>query len=786
MPGPEPLPLGMLLRQLRIAAALSQEALAERAGISARAVGDLERGVHQVPRLETVRLLADALNLTAQDRAALLAAARPTAMNVPSETEGTPRIPSLPHSPVRIIGRERELAALCDLLVQDEHQLVTLTGPGGTGKTRLAQEVAARLTSRFPDGVWFVDLSPLTDADLVLSTIAAALGLPGGREGLEIRLQGFLGGKPTLLVLDNFEHVVEAGSSVATILAHASRLRVLVTSRMPLHVQGEQEYPLPPLPFPDTSCLSSWEAVEHSPAVQLFVERAQAIQPDFRLSPTNGQAISAICQRLDGLPLAIELAAARVRVMPPAALLARLEKRLPLLTGGARTLPARQRTMRDAIAWSYDLLAPQEQALFRRLAVFVGGFTFEAAEAMAHPDGSLAAFDGVVTLVEHSLLRQIAGADEEPRFLMLETVREFGLEQLALAGDEHEARRQHAGHYLRFTDELAPDSSIWLSRRARLERMTGDVANVQQAFTWFEAHDEAEALLRMIGVYWVLWQTSGRYREGLAMIERVLERSRPQASVARIDALNGAVKLALEHGAFALGATCSAEELLLAKELGDPLLIGWGLCNAGLVASRFGELGRAAAFFAEALQVGRAGGHMELEGWANLWIGDMALAKGHRDQATSHYGEALAFFQETNWAWGLVDVNAGLGGVHFGSGDLARALAHYGESLERAWHVGVPVLAIGSLLGLAGVFAESGYAEQGARLFGAAEGIMASIGAPVFPRDHPARDHALAALAAALDDDRLATMRDSGRTLTFQQVVSEAKSVAEQISGRTH
>jgi tetratricopeptide (TPR) repeat protein len=253
--------------------------------------------------------------------------------------------------------------------------------------------------------------------------------------------------------------------------------------------------------------------------------------------------------------------------------------------------------------------------------------------------------------------------------------------------------------------------------------------------------------------------------------------------VERIDALNGAVKLALEHGAFALGATYSAEELLLAKELGDPLLIGWGLCNAGLVASRFGELDQAAAFFTEALQVGRAGGHVELEGWANLWVGDMALALAHYKQAAAHYSEALAFFQETNWDWGLVDVNAGLGGVHYRTGDLAAAATHFGESLERAWHVGVPVLGIGPLLGLAGVFAELGAAEQGARLFGAAEGIMASLSAPAFPRDHPARDRALAALTAQLGDDCLNALRESGRALTFEQAVAEARAVTSQVSG---
>lgn len=785
MTGPEPIPIiGVLLRRLRTAATLSQEALAERAGISARAVGDLERGVHQAPRLETVRLLADALDLDAQDRAALLAAARPTVMDEPSVSERVPPTPSLPRPPARLIGRERELAALRDLLTQDDSQLVTLTGPGGTGKTRVAQEVAASLADRFPDGVWFVDLSPLADADLVLSSIAATLGVPEGRVGLEIRLQGFLGGKRALLVLDNFERVVAAAPSVATMLAHASGVRVLVTSRVPLHVQGEQEFPLSPMPVPDITDLPSLEEVGQSDAVRLFVERARAIQPDFGLSATNAAAIAAICQRVDGLPLAIELAAARVRVLPPMALLARLEKRLPLLTGGARTLPARQRTMRDAIAWSYDLLTVQEQALFRRLAVFAGGFTLDAAEVMAAPDGSQSGFDGVVTLVEHSLLRQTAGSDDEPRYLMLETVREFGLEQLALAGDEDAARQLHADYYLQLADQLAAGNTTLVQHRSRLERMVSDLDNARVAFEWYEAQNDDEALLRATSVLWVLWDSGCRYREGLALVERALERSNSQASIAYLDALDGAVKMAVFLGDYARAASHSAQEQALAREHGDLLIFGSALCNAGLVASRFGEFGQAEALFVEAERLARASGHVELERWSHLWVGDMALVQGDLERAAMHYGSALAYFQATDWSWGLVDVNAGLGGVHYGSGDLTSALAHYGESLNRAWQIGVPVLAIGPLLGLAGVIAEFRLAEQGARLFGAAEGLIALLGTPSFPRDQPARERAFAALRASLGEQRLSAIRAEGRTLTFEQAVTEAKAAARQVASR--
>lgn len=781
MTGPEPLPFGALLRRLRTSAALSQEALAEHSGISARAVGDLERGIRQAPRLETVRFLADALHLDAQDRAALLAAARPAVLGGAAVTECALPVASLPRPPVRLIGREYELAALQDLLSQGPTQLVTLTGPGGTGKTRLAQEVAASMPEQFPDGVWFVDLSPLTDADLVLPTLAAALGVPDGRDTLESRLHGFLRNKDILLVLDNFERVVAAAPGVARLLAYVPGLRVLATSRMPLHVQGEQEYPLAPLAFPTSSSLAQPQHAEQFAAVRLFVERAQAIQPGFVLNAANAQAVTAICQRVDGLPLAIELAAARMRVLPPTALLDRLEHRLPLLTGGARTLPARQRTMRDAIAWSYDLLSPTEQRLFRRLAVFVGGFTLEAAEAMEDPDGTHSAFDVVVTLVEHSLLRQTAGVEDEPRFLMLETVREFGLEQLAAAGEEEAARQLHADVYLQIADELMPGNTTWLHHRTRLEAMSSELDNARLAFAWLDEHDETAALLRMFSTLWVTWQATGRYSEGLALVDRVLARSSPRASRERVLVLNGAVLLAVEYADYSRAAHYRDENRILSQELGDPDLVWTAVTNDGLLASRLGQPELAHVRFMDALSLANAAGHADLEGIANLWVGDMALFQASYGEAAEHYGEALAFFQTANWDWGLVDVYAGLGGVHFATGDLVGAAAHYEQSLEIALRRAIPVMAVGPLLGMAGVVAESGNAVQGARLLGAAEGLITLLGTPSFPRDQPARDRGLAALTALLNEERLVALRDAGRSLTFEQSVNEARAAAEQV-----
>ena len=364
-----PSPVGELLRRHRVSAALSQEALAERAGLSVRAIGDLERGVHQVPRLETVRLLADALGLDEVGRAELLAAARPHVM-APGDRErarGHPlktreaRPNNLPLQPTPFVGREDQVARVVDLLSRDDVRLLTLTGPGGVGKTRLALQVAAELLDDFADGVFFVPLAPLIDPHLVPSTIAGTLGVrEEGERPLVDRLRALLGTKQVLLLVDNFEHVVEAAPIVGELLVAAQGLKVLATSRVPLRLRAEHEYPVPPLGLPRRQLALTPEQLTQYEAVRLFIERAQAVRPDFTVDNETALAVAEICRRLDGLPLAIELAAARVRILPPDAMLSRLEQRLPFLTSGPRDVPARQRTLRNTIAWSYDLLGSEE------------------------------------------------------------------------------------------------------------------------------------------------------------------------------------------------------------------------------------------------------------------------------------------------------------------------------------------------------------------------------------------------------------------------------------------
>jgi predicted ATPase/class 3 adenylate cyclase len=346
---------------------------------------------------------------------------------------------NLPTQPTPLIGRERELAQVRDRLVSDEVAILTLTGSGGTGKTRLGLQAAADSLGRFPSGTFFVALAPLSDPELVVPTIAQVLGLrvPRGRALMQV-LAEYLAQRKLLLVLDNVEHVVAAARAVAKLVAAGPGLTVLATSREPLHVSGERVFPVPPLELPDVG--ADWESVVANEAVSLFVERAQSLRPDFELTEANAPAVAAICRRLDGLPLAIELAAARVSLFPPAALLGRLDERLEVLTGGARDRPARHKTLRATLDWSHDLLSEPRRRLFARLAVFVGGWTLEAAETVCN--GDLDVFDGLASLFDKSLVR-LEGSDEEPRFALLETIREYALEKLRESGEESERRDRH-------------------------------------------------------------------------------------------------------------------------------------------------------------------------------------------------------------------------------------------------------------------------------------------------------------------------------------------------------
>jgi predicted ATPase/DNA-binding XRE family transcriptional regulator len=495
-------PFGVVLKRLRLAAGLTHEALAERASLGARTISDLERGVSRAPRADTLTLLVKALDLSPEQHVLLETAARQNPDAVEDAPTLTPPPSKLPLPLTSFFGREREATAVRDFLHREDTRLVTLTGPGGVGKTRLSLHVAAQLGNAFPDGVIAIDLAPITDRDGVCQAIGRALGTFDEPRTTLTRVNEFLGQKQLLLLLDNFEHLLAVAPLVTEMLRGCPRLKVLATSRASLRVSGEQEFPVPPLPVPDPSRLPAIEALSDYASVGLFVNRAVRVRPDFALTADNAAAIAAICAGLDGLPLAIELAAARIRSLTPRILLERLRQvsntpSLGLLVGGSRDAPARQQTLRDTIAWSYDLLSKEESELFRRLAVFAGGWTLESAEAvcawplnpsdaevapvMTRRCGEIDVLDGLNSLVDKSLVSREDGVDGEPRFRMLETIRAFAWERLVAAGEAEPLRQRHAEYYLSMVETTGALLFASTGKRARLAAEHG---NVQAALHW--------------------------------------------------------------------------------------------------------------------------------------------------------------------------------------------------------------------------------------------------------------------------------------------------------------
>jgi non-specific serine/threonine protein kinase len=669
------------------------------------------------------------------------------------------------------------------LLLREDVPLVTLSGPGGVGKTRLALQVAAETATDFADGVSFVELAPLRDPDLVLPAIAQSLGLSDkGSLTVAEQIVTHLSQCQLLLVLDNLEQVIDAAAQIAGLLNACPGVTVLATSRLVLRISGEHDYPVNPLPVPE--------------AVQLLVTRARAANTGFALTAQNASTAAAIVGRLDGLPLAIELAAARIAALPPAALLARLDYALPLLTGGARDRPDRLRTMRAAIAWSYDLLSPIEQTLFARLAIFVGGFELRSAESVCkmlsgeHGDPSFrlppthTMLDIVQTLVDNSLLRQIGDPiAEEPRYRMLETVREFGLERLVANGEEPAVRAAHAAHILAFavTSSARIDDPDYEQVLAHLE---AEHDNVRAALTYAEEIGNSDLGLRLAEAMARFWAVRGHYREGRRWLQRTLTWADRTPSIIRLQTLRAAGWLARLQGDSDAATALQTEALAGARTLGDDLNAAAALQELSLVTMHRGDHDLAVEQMAEALDlflqteaIAPAGPQRVSVAQANM--AQIALAQGDADRAAHHVAEAVRHQRDLGYTWALGDTLRILGDVAHERGDYTAALTAYRESVMLTHDHGDRRFLTNALAGIAGVAAAQRQPERAARLYSATAVLRDQLGLGTESWQRTRHERAITAARESLPPDIFATAWATGETLPLDQTVAEALATAE-------
>jgi predicted ATPase/class 3 adenylate cyclase len=721
----------------------------------------------------------------------------------PPLTSLNERRTNLPIQPTSLVGRDYEVKAATAFL-RGETRLLTLTGPGGVGKTRLALQVGAELLDDFADGVYQVALAAVSDAALVPATIAQTLRVAesDSQPPLE-NLKRWLKDRKILLILDNFEQILAAAPQVAELLTASPHLKMLVTSRAVLHIYGEQEFQVPPLALPDRRRQASIESLAQNESVALFVARAREVRPGFQLTSENAQALVKICHRLEGLPLALELAAARSKLFTPKELLAQLSNsRLKLLSGGAQNLPPRQQALRTAIAWSYNLLGPAERQLFSRLGVFAGGATLEATEAVAseafqaesngNGHDQFFILDGLASLVDKSLLRQEEGVGDETRFVMLETIREYALEQLQAGAEAEALRQRHASYFLLLAEQAELELTGSL-QAISLDRLEGEHDNLRTALQWAANRGAAEIALRMAGALWRFWYTRGYLSEGqhwlesaLALVEALPDADGPSIlralppglalrPVSRIEvwakAVTGAGGLAWAQGEYLRAQGYYADALSLYRELKNRAGIAHTLNNKGMVALHQEEYARARTYYQASLALFR-----ELrDTWGiAIALSNLGMAAQLQDdaaQAQRFYMESLVLRRKLNDRRGISIALTNLAEVALQQGNSPQARAFFLESLGLCRELGDREGATYCLEGLAGVATARGQCERAAQLWGAAEMLREIIGTPLPPADRAGHDRLVAEARAQCDEAAWRAAWDVGRQMRLEQAI---------------